>query len=100
MSTLRQLRYLSARARHGHFGRAAEAYESGALAAAMLALPVAEPNVETLTLFEDLFLLADALRRSAPGDHAGCRPRYRSKPVDPARRRPLPERSGAGVVKQ
>jgi LysR family hydrogen peroxide-inducible transcriptional activator len=32
--------------------------KSGALDAAMLALPVGEPDVETMALFEDLFLLA------------------------------------------
>jgi LysR family hydrogen peroxide-inducible transcriptional activator len=32
--------------------------KSGALDAAMLALPVGEPDIETLALFEDLFLLA------------------------------------------
>lgn len=32
--------------------------KSGALDAAMLALPVGEPDIETLDLFEDLFLLA------------------------------------------
>ncbi len=128
MITLRQLRYLSALAKHGHFGRAAEAcavtqpalsmqirdlertlgvavverrpgdvmltdvgreiarraedvltasfpdlrlelretqtrqlvedIKSGALDAAMLALPVGEPDIDALSLFEDLFLLA------------------------------------------
>src|SRR5205809_6350534 len=32
--------------------------KSGALDAAMLALPVGEPDIDTLSLFEDLFLLA------------------------------------------
>src|ERR1700722_1196608 len=35
-----------------------EDIKSGALDAAMLALPVGEPDIDTLTLFEDLFLLA------------------------------------------
>ncbi len=35
-----------------------EEIKSGALDAAMLALPVGEPDIETLPLFEDLFLLA------------------------------------------
>jgi LysR family hydrogen peroxide-inducible transcriptional activator len=35
-----------------------EDIKSGALDAAMLALPVAEPDIETIALFEDLFLLA------------------------------------------
>jgi LysR family hydrogen peroxide-inducible transcriptional activator len=35
-----------------------EDIKSGALDAAMLALPVAEPDIETMALFEDLFLLA------------------------------------------
>ena len=35
-----------------------EDIKSGALDAAMLALPVAEPDIDTMTLFEDLFLLA------------------------------------------
>src|SRR6202012_4155060 len=35
-----------------------EEIKSGALDAAMLALPVGEPDIETLELFEDLFLLA------------------------------------------
>ena len=32
--------------------------KSGALDAAMLALPLGEPDIDTLALFEDLFLLA------------------------------------------
>ena len=35
-----------------------EDIKSGALDAAMLALPVAEPDIDTMALFEDLFLLA------------------------------------------
>ena len=35
-----------------------EDIKSGALDAAMLALPVAEPDIDTIALFEDLFLLA------------------------------------------
>ncbi|MES2197814.1 MAG: LysR substrate-binding domain-containing protein [Pseudomonadota bacterium] len=35
-----------------------EDIKSGALDAAMLALPVAEPEIDTIALFEDLFLLA------------------------------------------
>ena len=35
-----------------------EDIKSGALDAAMLALPVAEPDIETIALFDDLFLLA------------------------------------------
>ena len=35
-----------------------EDIRSGALDAAMLALPVTEPDVDTIALFEDLFLLA------------------------------------------
>jgi LysR family hydrogen peroxide-inducible transcriptional activator len=35
-----------------------EEIKSGALDAAMLALPLGEPEIETLSLFEDLFLLA------------------------------------------
>jgi LysR family hydrogen peroxide-inducible transcriptional activator len=35
-----------------------EDIKSGALDAAMLALPVAEPDIDTMPLFEDLFLLA------------------------------------------
>jgi LysR family hydrogen peroxide-inducible transcriptional activator len=35
-----------------------EDIKSGALDAAMLALPVGEPDIDTMTLFEDLFLLA------------------------------------------
>jgi LysR family transcriptional regulator, hydrogen peroxide-inducible genes activator len=35
-----------------------EDVKSGALDAAMLALPVGEPEIDTITLFEDLFLLA------------------------------------------
>src|SRR3979490_1754974 len=35
-----------------------EDIKSGALDAAMLALPVAEPDIDTIVLFEDLFLLA------------------------------------------
>jgi LysR family hydrogen peroxide-inducible transcriptional activator len=35
-----------------------EDIKSGALDAAMLALPVGEPDIDTLSLFEDLFLLA------------------------------------------
>lgn len=35
-----------------------EEIKSGALDAAMLALPVAEPDIDTIALFEDLFLLA------------------------------------------
>src|SRR5712672_3245105 len=92
MITLRQLSYLSALARHGHFGRAAEAcsvtqpalslqirdlerelrvelretqtrqlvddIKNGVLDAAMLALPVSESDIDSIALFEDLFLLA------------------------------------------
>jgi LysR family hydrogen peroxide-inducible transcriptional activator len=35
-----------------------EDIKSGALDAAMLALPVGEPDIDALSLFEDLFLLA------------------------------------------
>ena len=35
-----------------------EDIKSGALDAAMLALPVGEPDIDTMELFEDLFLLA------------------------------------------
>jgi len=35
-----------------------EEIKSGALDAAMLALPIAEPDIDTIVLFEDLFLLA------------------------------------------
>jgi LysR family transcriptional regulator, hydrogen peroxide-inducible genes activator len=35
-----------------------EEIKSGALDAAMLALPLGEPDIDTITLFEDLFLLA------------------------------------------
>jgi LysR family hydrogen peroxide-inducible transcriptional activator len=47
-----------------------EDIKSGALDAAMLALPVAEPDIDTIALFEDLFLLAvpasDSRKENAP----------------------------------
>ena len=76
-----------------------EDIKSGALDAAMLALPLGEPDIDTLALFEDLFLLAVPAERSAPGAHPGRRGGHRSEPVDPAGRRSLPARSGAGVLR-
>ncbi len=76
-----------------------EDIKSGALDAAMLALPVAEPDIDTMALFEDLFLLAVPANDPRRGHRAGGRRRYRSKPPDPARGRPLPARSGAGVLR-
>ena len=72
--------------------------KSGTLDAAMLALPLGETDIDTLALFDDLFLLAvpagDPRR-----DHADRRRGYRPEPVDPAGRRPLPARPGAGVLR-
>ena len=76
-----------------------EDIKSGALDAAMLALPVGEPDIDTLALFEDLFLLAVPAGDPRAEHSAGRRRGHRSKPADPARRRPLPARSGAGVLR-
>ena len=77
-----------------------EDIKSGALDAAMLALPVAEPDIDAIALFEDLFLLAVPANDPRRENSAGGGGRHRSKPADPARGRPLPARSGAGVLRE
>ena len=76
-----------------------EDIKSGALDAAMLALPLGEPDIDTLALFEDLFLLAVPASDPRMRNVTGCGRGYRSEPVDPARGRPLPARPGAGVLR-
>ena len=76
-----------------------EDIKSGTLDAAMTgACRSARPTSIVIVLFEDLFLLAVPVRRSAPGGDARVAAEdIDSKPADPARGRPLPARSGAGV---
>ena len=75
-----------------------EELHRGALDVVMLALPVDDAEIETLPLFDDPFLLAvPATDDRPPARRVGAR-RHRHAAADPARGRPLPARSGAGVL--
>ena len=71
----------------------------GALDAAMLALPLGEAEIDTLKLFDDLFLLAVPADDPRPADKRIKATRDRPEPADPAGRRPLPARPGAGLLR-
>ena len=76
-----------------------EDIKSGVLDAALLALPLGEPDIDTMLSVRRSVSAGGAGQRSAQRDGAGRRERYRSKPVDPARGWPLPARPGAGILR-
>ena len=72
----------------------------GALDAVLLALPLDEGEIESAALFDDPFLLAlPASERASQQVTRRCA-RHRSGAADPARRRTLPARSGARVLRR
>ena len=67
-----------------------EDIKSGALDAAMLALPLGEPDIDTMALFEDLFLLAVPAGDPRTETARVAAEEIDQSRLDPARGRPLP----------